>query len=566
MSDYYVSSVKNAALSQWAASTAYTVGQIRRNLTGGNARVFRCEVAGTSGASEPSWPSAVNATVSDNGITWRNVTGVGTYGWGAAAADSIALTAAATVTLGDNVYVDSAHVQTAASTFSLGGQARWFSVNAAGSVPPVPADYQRGASLTVTGANNINLTDGMFCGFDFIAGSNTATAANIAFTANSSYTFLLDCLLHLNNTGVSAIIGSATLGGNIEFDCNTKVRFGGNAGQRFNITLMSFTWRNGNATDSVQCPSGSWPTTLFVASSGYGSTICKCIGVDLTAFAGTSYASPATGHVHVFEQCRLDKSKCDVGGTIPYGPAQPTIQYLNCTYTGENKLYDLMSNDRVTRLDLAQNVSRATGAKNAVSTYSFRGRLVTTNMTGGLANFPVSRKYNKATGVAKIAKLFGISFTATRPLASMVHVDFLYNTEANTSFINDVRSPGAFLDSSTLVASNSEDWTATAAARQNSTSYAFGDAIKVASNPGKLFMKSNTGNGISGASEPAGFATANYGDTVTDNSITWRCGLPFALEIAFTAAREGFVTMQPRFRPESSMAYHVCIDPKLEIV
>jgi hypothetical protein len=56
-STWYVSSVKYAAVAQFAATTAYTAGQLIRQLTApavNSERVFVCIVAGTSGT-EPSW-------------------------------------------------------------------------------------------------------------------------------------------------------------------------------------------------------------------------------------------------------------------------------------------------------------------------------------------------------------------------------------------------------------------------------------------------------------------------------------------------------------------------------
>lgn len=62
---------------EWAASTAYTaikegdrkVGD-RVKPTSPNGRWYACTTAGTSGASEPSWPTTIGATVSDGTVTW----------------------------------------------------------------------------------------------------------------------------------------------------------------------------------------------------------------------------------------------------------------------------------------------------------------------------------------------------------------------------------------------------------------------------------------------------------------------------------------------------------------
>ena len=59
------------AVSAWAASTAFAVGDIRRATTvQASGLWFRCTTAGTSGSSEPSWPTDVGNTTNDNTVVW----------------------------------------------------------------------------------------------------------------------------------------------------------------------------------------------------------------------------------------------------------------------------------------------------------------------------------------------------------------------------------------------------------------------------------------------------------------------------------------------------------------
>lgn len=61
----------------WAASTVYTVGQYRIPTTD-NGHLYRATVAGTSGASQPTWSTTGGATVVDGGVTWQEY---GAYLW-----------------------------------------------------------------------------------------------------------------------------------------------------------------------------------------------------------------------------------------------------------------------------------------------------------------------------------------------------------------------------------------------------------------------------------------------------------------------------------------------------
>jgi phage-related protein len=67
------------AIAAWAASTAFSVGDIRRS-TGdeGTGLFFRCTTAGTSASSEPEWPNSAGDTVTDGTCVWTAISA--TYG------------------------------------------------------------------------------------------------------------------------------------------------------------------------------------------------------------------------------------------------------------------------------------------------------------------------------------------------------------------------------------------------------------------------------------------------------------------------------------------------------
>ncbi|MCD6418865.1 hypothetical protein J7M00_08805, partial [bacterium] len=58
--------------SAWSASTAYSEGDYIRP-TSANGYSYECTVAGTSGSSEPTWPTTLGETVTDGTVTWECV-------------------------------------------------------------------------------------------------------------------------------------------------------------------------------------------------------------------------------------------------------------------------------------------------------------------------------------------------------------------------------------------------------------------------------------------------------------------------------------------------------------
>lgn len=62
------------AVGPWQASTAFSVGDIRRaSVEQPSGLFFRCSTAGTSASSEPGWPNMVGDTVTDGTCVWTAI-------------------------------------------------------------------------------------------------------------------------------------------------------------------------------------------------------------------------------------------------------------------------------------------------------------------------------------------------------------------------------------------------------------------------------------------------------------------------------------------------------------
>lgn len=65
-----------AAAAAWEATTAYSAGDLALKVAT-NGHYYRCTTGGTSGSSEPAWPTTAQATVADGTVVWEEAGLVG---------------------------------------------------------------------------------------------------------------------------------------------------------------------------------------------------------------------------------------------------------------------------------------------------------------------------------------------------------------------------------------------------------------------------------------------------------------------------------------------------------
>ena len=344
MTTQYVGSTLYAAVTQWAALTAYSVGDLRRQLaapTTANERVFRCTTAGTSGAAEPSWTLTVGATTNDATAVWTEVTGNATYSWNAPHARLQAAVASGWgSTPGDTIYISDAHAETQSTSLSLvlGGNAanpmRILCVDDSASPPTALATS---ASISTTGTSPMTL-DGFsyIYGLTFNSGSGVVNSSLNLGSTNPLALMFDACSLVLRGTGGSSFMvfgaSSTSIDDGIFILNNTTLSFGhvSNTIQ----TRQPFFWENTPAA----LVGATIPTSLFTA--GIISGLATIRGVDLSAAtSGKSLVLLGVGFQrYLFENCRLGSSVSITTGTHP-GQGGPEVDVINCDSADTNYRY-----------------------------------------------------------------------------------------------------------------------------------------------------------------------------------------------------------------------------------
>lgn len=334
MADWYVSSVNYAAVAAWAATTAYTVGQLVRSVAVANPYsyyVHRCTTAGTSGATEPAWTAQNNGTTTSGTATFTNVSGQSAYGWAAAIGSIFSLSNAGWLRTapGDRVFVASDHIEivTASSSytfygFSTIGVIRLISVNRAGSVPPVAADVLPGATFNSSAQlifDTYLMT--MWQGFTV----NLTVAVTIFMVSNGvKGLYFKDCTFVLSSSSAAGKIQNASLT-RVVFD-NTTVQFGHIGG---NISNSGYPFELSWINTPTAIKGAIIPTALF-ATAGNGPLLLTCRGVDFSALTTALWARGFGG------AAKLLLSSCQIApGLARYSgadgdPAGELIELVNC--------------------------------------------------------------------------------------------------------------------------------------------------------------------------------------------------------------------------------------------
>lgn len=573
MANWYVSSVKYAAIPVWAASTAYSLGDYVRRLTGdtgGNGgRVFKCTTAGTTGGTEPTWNVGNNATTTSGTAVFTQVAGQEaeqSAGNWKCPIGTLAGAASLVSSTGEVIFVASDHLESYASATTVTGTIppRYSCDPAAITLPPVSSDLQKGATVETTGNNGLTLNnDCLFSGFIFKAATGGTTAAG-NFNINGSGTYE-NCELHQNNTSASTniVIGSAaTSRGSVEFSADTKVYLN-NASQSVTLVFSELLWRD---TASPLVSGSQAPTTIMNMAAANGSRgIATCRNIDFSGFSSTASIASFSGFGDfLFENCKLPAS-FTVTSSIPRNNRNNSLRLHNCHTDAGPINYNSRERGTSGGYEVTTSLKRTSGATDGVTPISWKvDPFGTTPSNDGFAVLlpRIAKRINDT--VSKTFTVHAIFFDTsaqTLPKRDKLFCEFSIANNAGTTRQSLLSTRSGNLDTSDVQSDTSADWTSGLSDRTNSTTVLTGAFFKVASAPNKVF-RVRTGGGTA-ASEPAAYATCVDGDQITDGAAVITVGNRLKFSVTTTPAVKAVITASVKAALTSGAEFY--IDPKIEV-
>jgi hypothetical protein len=548
----------------WAAvkSTIVALGQVIKNSTADH--LFICTTSGAAGSgSEPSWNTTTGATTTDNAATWTCIGAVGAFSaWGAPFARMNAFAVSGFVTAnGTPIYIGDNHNESSSAnpayqiTGSLGSPTQLLSVDHTAAVPPAASALKAGATITETGGalNLIANTGGIYIyGVTLVTNfTSGGRILNIAGNNSNVYVRFDKCTIKCTNaSALGDMRFGYNLGGNNTIEMNDCQFQFANTGQKLVFQNVDVTIRSPN---NVALFGGSTvPTTLIIGNSAGFNLLME--GIDLSAYTGTIFGFGGTGGYACMKDCKIGASTTigTIGSSVP---AQIDIINVDSAGTNYRAEHHSQGGDLVNKGD----VTRTGGFTSNGTLLSYR--MVTSAQSSWILPFwgPPINMRNTVTAANCTLTIYGIAATASMPNNDDWWFDVEYLGASGSplgSFASGTKS--SILASNAALTADTSAWDTNVSARQNSHTYNVGDAFKTASNPGRVFF-CTVNAGATAGSEPAGYASAVDGSTITDGGCTARAGYRFKLAVTISSpqpAQTGLWTIYPKMAKASSTIYY----------
>lgn len=522
-------------------------------------RCFRCTTAGTSAGTEATWTLTVGSTTTQGTAIFTEVTGNEAYQTpGAWAAPGARLQSIPSVAANDNVYVAANHAETstAAITFASINASNVICIDnsASGHVPPLSADLRTTATITQAGSfttTTLGPSGGYIYGLNIVAGGTSCAISLGPAAGGGSETTFENCFFTFTSSG-NFNIGTSTTVDLINcqwtpFATSQVVTLGSSATLR---------WRNTSVA-----PVGGSIVCTQVFNDGNASRIF-CDGLDFSAVAYVKILnSQNTTASSLFVGCKINAATLLAVEAAGGHSLAGSDEFIGCDSGGATYRTEIYRYTGTLTTETA--IIHTGGASDGTTGISYKVVLksIATPWQSEYFEHPPIAAWNSATGSGKVVSFETIANSAAILKNDQVWMDVFYLGTASsaklskaTSTKTDVLATGSNNTASTA------SWDSLATARANSHTYALGDAIKLATNTGRVFFCTQAG--ASAASEPAGYATAVDGGAVTDNAAIFRAGWRMTISLTVTPQVAGLIRVVPKLSAASTTVY---IDPKLTI-
>lgn len=560
MANWYVSSVKHAAITQWAASTAISLGAYRRQLAAvanASGRVFKCTTAGTTGGTEPTWNLGNNATTNDGSVVWTQVGGQeaeqAAGNWKAALptlASAAALDAA-----NDIIYVAHDHAESTAAALTYPANSEYVCVNSAGSLPPVEADLATTGTIETTGNFGITFASGqVFRGLSFKVGTGSSSSS-ASYTCNGDM-FAENCTFEIATTSATADMrlgSSSTSSGAVEWvNCKYVVA---NSAQLLKVGFTEFLWR-----DSPTPFGATLPTHILGSFASNGVRPLAILrNCDFSSITGGLYSTTSFQDIS-FENCKLNSAVTfSANSQVSF---RSPLRVQNCDDGTTNPGYNLSEESLYSKTTIDPTVYAAGGATDGITPYSFAALPKSTNnIEKNRSTLPRISKRVNTTGSPLLFEVEMLLFaSSTLPNRHALYCEFNITDDANSPVGTLHSSRSGFMDT-TAIETSTVDWSGGQPLRADNTARSSGYMFSVASNPGRVFRVTSTGT--SAASEPANYATAVDGDVFTDGSTTVKALYRLKCSVTATPRRRAVMFARPFM--SLNTVDRLWIDPKIRI-
>lgn len=382
------SGIGYSAVTAWAASTAYAAGDIRRATAPsvGNERCFVCIVAGTSGASEPTWTLTKGGKTTDNTVTWMECTGMpGTCG---DTTNTPAWAASNSVSLGQMIYdsgTSSLQIVTTAGT-TKAAPAPSFSATAGTTTADNTATW-----TSLGAASNYTAWKAPHARLRLVFGTSWAAAGDTVWVASDHS--------ETQSASANAIVASGT-------QAKPSYIYCGNAAASLPLTVSDIT--TGAAIDN-----------------SYVSTVANTVGGN-AYINGVKFSTSGTG-----------TSNINLGNSS----GQAILTFVNCTFdlattgtsarivlfSGSGALADIMFDNCTVKFNnTSQGLSGNTSSNSGTFTWKNTGIILA---TGSAVPTTLYTNYGRIIWTGLDLSSFGSGKT-------LVNFNQLYGGNSNAQLIN----------------------------------------------------------------------------------------------------------------------------------